>query len=200
MTLSTVNVEHYQGSLLELSIENASLSGLFNLQKYTDNAIRRAGNNEHKKAFIADCVAHIQKRIAHFQRACWVKNLLDYTPKREGHWPPYTAGFTLSLNGKIWLTDNAPIPINRPDAEGIVYPCHRDLCSGKGDDATIYSGLYCYSAHNAPALFLYPDTVEALNAAMKTALCSLIGVHRITGETKVYANSPRRFLFTLKDG
>ena len=50
MTTSTVIVEHYQGSLLELSIENASLSGLFNLLKYTDNAIRRAGNNENKKA------------------------------------------------------------------------------------------------------------------------------------------------------
>lgn len=199
MTKTTAVFEHYQGSLLELSIENSSLSGLFNLRKFADNAVRRAGNNADKKVFMSDCIAHIEKRIAHFRRQCWVNNLADYEPQKEGHWPLFTAGFTLSASGKIWLTDNKPIPINRPNAKGMIYPCHRDLYSGKGDDATVYSGLYCYNPNDKPALYLYPSAVEVLNNSMKTALCSLIGVHRITVETTVYANSPRKMLFVLAE-
>lgn len=130
----------------------------------------------------------------------WVTNLSNYSPDREGHWPAYVAGFTLSKNGRIWLSDNKPIIINKDNRKGIMAPCHRDLIDGQGDNETLYSGLYCYNPKDKEVtLWMYPNLEHAFNDEMKKGLKSLIGVHKITSKTKVLSNTHRNTLFTLEE-
>ena len=130
----------------------------------------------------------------------WVRDLTSYKPAREGHWPPYCAGFNLSSSGRIWLTDNNPIIINEHDKQGILAPCHRDLVDGKKGDETVFSGLYCYNPReNQVTLWLYGFAENALTDKMKMGLKSLIGVHKIAATTAVLSNTSRKTLFCLKD-
>lgn len=128
----------------------------------------------------------------------WVTDLTNYNPKTEGHWPKYCTGFNLSKNGRIWLLDNRDIIIDKPGCKGISYPCHRDLIDGENDDKTVYSGLYCWRPRKKdPTLWLYPCAEKFFNIEMLNALKSLIGVHDITENTKVYSNSYRNVISTL---
>lgn len=78
------------------------------------------------------------------------------------------------------------------------WPCHRDLMSGVGDNATVYSRIYTF--HYRPSiLWLYPDTEAHLTDSMKRGLASLIGIHKITPETAVKSNTTRKTLFFLKE-
>lgn len=130
----------------------------------------------------------------------WVTDLSNYTPLREGHWPAFVAGFTLSKSGRIWLTDNNAIKIKDHKREGVLAPCHRDLIDGEGDDQTCFSGLYCFNPKDKNVtLWLYQFATLELNDAMKQGLKSLIGVHRITSETTVSCNTGRKVLFKLGD-
>jgi hypothetical protein len=130
--------------------------------------------------------------------ARWVVDLTGYTPLREGHWPAYVAGFTLSKSGRIWLCDNKPIIIDEQRRAGVLAPCHRDLVNGSGDDKTQYSGLYCFNPKDRETtLWLYPDAESNLNQQMMLALTSLIGVHNILSSTVVFSNTSRKALFSL---
>lgn len=126
----------------------------------------------------------------------WVKDLTDYNPSREGHWPAYVAGFNWSLSGRIWLSDNKPRVIKDCHREGLVYPCHRDLIDGVGKDETHYSGLYCWKGNDA-TLWLYPHCEQIFNHDMLTGLKSLIGIHKIHSQTKIYSNVWRNFIASL---
>jgi hypothetical protein len=130
----------------------------------------------------------------------WIQDLTRYEPAREGHWPPYCAGFTLSKSGRIWLTDNKPITINQDGKQGVLAPCHRDLINGEGEDKTVFSGLYCYNPkHKRVSLWLYSFAEVELTERMMQGLKSLIGVHKITAATAVLSNTSRKELFTLQD-
>jgi hypothetical protein len=127
----------------------------------------------------------------------WVTNLSNYVPKKEGHWPADCAGFNLSCSGRIWLTDNEDIWIDKPNIKGYTFPCHRDLVDGDGHDKTIYSGLYCWKGEGGATLWLYHDTERAFNAEMLAGLKSLIGVHNIDSNTKVFSNTWRYEIASL---
>tara|TARA_B100000809_G_C15133722_1_gene529614 strand:- start:54 stop:485 length:432 start_codon:yes stop_codon:yes gene_type:complete len=130
----------------------------------------------------------------------WVKDLSNYTPAREGHWPPYCAGFNLSTSGRVWLTDNNPIIIDEPNKAGILAPCHRDIVDGEGDDMTAFSGLYCYNPKDKTVtLWLYGFAEEKLCESMKQGLKALVGVDKITENTIVYSNDSRKALFKLSE-
>ncbi len=128
--------------------------------------------------------------------ALWVVDLAEYDPLKEGHWPKHTAGFNLSLSGRIWLSDNRPINIATPEREGVMHPCHRDLIDGIGDDQTNYSGVYCWVRGKA-SLWLYPHAEAVFTSVMLNGLKSLIGVHHITADTKVFSNVWRHEISSL---
>lgn len=126
----------------------------------------------------------------------WVTDLSNYLPTKEGHWPAYVAGFNLSLSGRIWLSDNKAIHVNKPKAKGLRHPCHRDIIDGTGKDETVYSGLYCWGKNEA-TLWLYPHCEMVFNESMLAGLKSLVGVHLITTSTKVYSNTWRNIVASL---
>lgn len=113
----------------------------------------------------------------------------------NGHWGRGQTGFNLSESGRVYLSDGRKVKC----AGTWTYPCHRDLVVGEGLDATVYSGIYSYGYAEGPTLWLYPHTERHLTAGMMKGLASLIGVHRISGETKVLSNTSRELLFTLND-
>jgi len=127
----------------------------------------------------------------------WVKDYSNFEPKdtNQGHWGSGQTGFNISKNGKIFLSDNKKI---KDEFGEWVYPNHRDLIVGFGDDETVYSGIYSWG-YGAIEFYLYPDAERILNFEMKKGLASLIGVHKITSETAVYSNTSRKLLFFLGD-
>lgn len=81
-----------------------------------------------------------------------------------------------------------------------IYPCHRNLIEGEGDDCTYFSGIYSYGfKSDGPTLWLYPHAEKGMNEMMRQGLASLIGVHRITGNTPVRSNSDRHIIFRLNE-
>jgi hypothetical protein len=191
--------ESYKNSLLEISINNTNLSGLFFCRHSANNAIRRQQKNVIKLQFLKTCLAHIEGRIYEIKKQAWIKSLVNYSPEKYGHWANYTAGFNLSLNGKIWLSDNKDIEINEHKKQGIMCPNHQDLIVGEGTNKTIFSGLYSYKPNVNPSIILYSECESVLNNAMKLALLSLVDVHNITINTVVYSNMTKEKLFTLSD-
>lgn len=131
----------------------------------------------------------------------WVRDYSSFAPlsSQDCHWGKAQSGFCLSLSGRIWLTDNRAVRgglHGRRDIDDeFTHPCHRDLVDGRGDDATVYAGIYSFGAE--VCLWLYPQAEGALNEAMRAGLKSLIGVHLITATTPVKSNTSRRVLFIL---
>jgi len=199
MKLAEKIFESYKGSLLETSINNNTLSGLLLCRYSAINAIRRQKNNPVKLHFLKTSLEHIESRISLIQRQTWVKSLVNYSPKKNGHWGNYTTGFNISLNGKIWLSDNEEINIKEGGREGILQPNHKNLVTGESTSKTIYSGLYTFIPNEKPSLYLYSECETVLNHSMKVALLSLVGVHNITRDTVVYSNMNRSKLFSLGD-
>ena len=129
--------------------------------------------------------------------AFWVADYrgLEIHDSRMGHWGKGQTGFNLSESGRVFLSDGRKIK-----RDGVwSYPCHRDLVNGHGPDRTVYSGIYSYGYADGPSLWLYPHAERSLNEAMKAGLNSLVGVHRIDGQTPVYSNTSRELLFLLQD-
>jgi len=116
----------------------------------------------------------------------WVTDLNDYDPISLGsHWGNDQAGFNVSLSGRIWLTDNKD------------KPSHRQLISGDGEDATVYSGIFSW-AKGEPTIWTYPHLESVLhNPEVKEAIKSLLGVKGITESTPVISNGSRKTLFMV---
>jgi len=191
--------ESYKGSLLETSINNTNLSGLFLCRHSAQNAIRRQRKNPVKLQFLESCEAHIDKRIKSIQSKHWVKSLTNFSPEVEGHWSKYTTGFNISLSGKIWLSNNKPIKVNDKNRQGLLSPNHNNLVTGSGVDETIFSGIYYFEPDKEASLFLYSECENVLNQQMKLALLSLVDVHNITIDTAVFSNLSREKLFSLSE-
>lgn len=114
----------------------------------------------------------------------WVKDFTNYEPisSRRAHWGTLQAGFTITKDGLIDLTDNSQ------------YQSHISLHPG-------YGGIYSWRTWKGEPtqLWLYPAAEVNLTPAMMNGLASLIGVHKITPDTPVYSNFHRNILFRLKD-
>ena len=199
MKISQQIFESYKGSLLQISIDNNNLSGLFLCRLSAKNALRRQSKNTPKMHFFSSCLQHIEKRITIIKRQLWVRSLTHYSPKIYGHWAEHTAGFNISLNGRIWLSDNKAIKSDKENDQVVMLPSHENLINGKGLNKTIYSGLYCFFPNELPAIYLYSECESVLNSLMKNALLSLVDVHKINIDTVVYSNMSKQKLFSLSD-
>jgi len=125
----------------------------------------------------------------------WARDYRYFEPNDtpEGHWGRGQTGFNLALSGRVLLADGRKVK-----RDGLwVYPCHRDIVVGEGRDQTAYSGIYSYGFRGGPVLWLYPFAEAALNDVMCCGLASLVGVHKIDGDTPVRSNDTRRILFRL---
>lgn len=115
--------------------------------------------------------------------AFWVADYrgLEIHDSRMGHWGRGQTGFNLSESGRVFLSDGRKIKRDRVWA----YPCHRDLVNGHGLTVRlILRHLQLRVCRRTVAMAL-SGRRRSLNEAMKLGLHSLVGVHRIDGQTPV---------------
>src|SRR3990167_5757721 len=86
-----------------------------------------------------------------FQEKYWVKDLSNYKPLSSGHaaWGEGQAGFNITKEGKINLTDNRKVRDYETDK--MEFPTHRELGAG-------FPGLYSFNEYEGEPtqLWLYP--------------------------------------------
>lgn len=151
-----------------------------------------------------NAVMESEQRPVLGKHSLWVGDYNAFVPMshKDAHWGTGQCGFNLSMSGRIFLSDNKRIRLSRA-TEGTnidrewFYPCHRDMEDGTGEDKTCLSGIYTFSG--TPILWLYPLAERYLGSKIKAGLGSLVGVHRITGQTEVRSNTSRKVLFLLAD-